>query len=178
MRLATVVYKTKEIVMKLACITIVDASRARIFTYDATSDAGAITDGRLREVIDLVNPGRRGHDLFSTSKPGTRHSPGGTRGSTTDDHRDGHFEELEQRFAKIVLEEVSRITGERGIGAAIIVAGPKMLGALRAHDSKLRDLTIEYVERDIAQLSSPQIHDHLAQLDLIAPRPRPVFAAR
>lgn len=168
--------------MKRACITTVDASRARVFTYDATGDGATdgLADGTLREVIDLVNPGRRGHDLFSSSKAGIRRTARGTGGSTTDDHRDGHFTEIENRFAKQVLEEVSKLINERGIGAVILVAAPKMLGILRAHDNLLRraDLRLEYVERELAQLTSPQIHDHLAQLELIEPRPRQAMAAR
>ena len=49
--------------MKRACIAIVDAARARIYTYDQTTDGGrSAPAGALHEKIDLVNPGRRGHD--------------------------------------------------------------------------------------------------------------------
>src|SRR5215831_16622418 len=81
--------------MKRACIAIVDAIRARIYSYERiAAPRGTNTQfiGALHEVIDLVNPGRRGHDLFSTTKPGIKRSvPGGV---TTDDHRDAHTDEL------------------------------------------------------------------------------------
>jgi len=42
---------------------------------------------------------------------------------------------------------------------------------LRGVDRVLRpELQVEYVARDLARLTSPQIHDHLAQLRLVAPR--------
>jgi protein required for attachment to host cells len=163
--------------MKRACIAIIDAVRARIYTYDAgerTDDA----DQALREEVDLINPGRRGHDLFSTSKSGPKHPAPGS--GTTDDHRDGHFAELEHRFACQVVDDVKRIAGERGLDQVLLVATPKMLGVLRSVDAPLRapGQTLQYVERDLAQLTSPQIHDHLAQLQLIDPRRRHASAPR
>ncbi len=163
--------------MKRACIAIIDAARARIYTYDAGDPDGA-SEQVLREEIDLVNPGRRGHDLFSDSKSGPKQQGSG-RG-TTDDHRDGHFAELERRFARQIIDEVARIAGERAFPHVLLVASPRMLGVLRTLDQALRapSLTLEYVERDLAQLTAPQIHDHLAQLHLIDPRPRQPAAPR
>lgn len=159
--------------MKRACIAIVDAARARLYTYDESTDSvHAVADQTMHEEIDLVNPGRRGHDLFSTTKPGVKRPASG--GGPTDDHRQAHLDQLEHRFARQVIEEVNRIARERGFAHIILVATPKMLGELRTLDTALRrpDLVVEYVARDLAQLTSPQIHDHLAQLHLIAPRPR------
>ena len=167
--------------MKRACIAIVDAAQARIYTYDQTMNAdraGAASDTLLREEIDLVNPGRRGHDLFSTTKPGIKRQVSG--GGTTDDHREAHFEQLEHRFAKQVIEEVDRVARQRGFAHLVLVATPRMLGELRAAGAVLRrpDLMLEYIERDLTRLTSPQIHDHLAQLHVIAPRPRPAPVVR
>lgn len=75
---------------------------------------------------------------------------------------------------------MSRLARERGFAHVILVATPKMLGELRTLDVALRrpDLVLEYIERDLARLTSPQIHDHLAQLRLIAPPPRPAPTPR
>ena len=53
--------------MKRACIAIVDASRARIYTFQEDAPPGQ----QLREIRDLINPGRRlkDHELFSESRP-------------------------------------------------------------------------------------------------------------
>jgi protein required for attachment to host cells len=166
--------------MKRACIAIVDATRARIYTYDPAESNGvhAASDRTLREELDLVNPGRRGHDLFSTTKPGIKRiAPGG---GSTDDHRDAHFEQLERNFAKQIVEEVDRIARERAFPRIILVTPPRMLGELRKVDAPLQrpETTLEYVERDLARLTSPQIHDHLAELRMIPPRRRPTSASR
>ena len=54
----------------------------------------------------------------------------------------------------------------------ILVSGPHMLGALRKHDAVLQHSAVEYVERDLAGLTPPQIHDRLAELKLISRRRR------
>jgi protein required for attachment to host cells len=163
--------------MKRACIAIVDAARARIYTYDPTTEDGrSAPAGALHEQIDLVNPGRRGHDAYSTTKPGVKRSAPGS--GTTDDHRDAHTEELDRRFARQVVAEIDRIAREHGYNRVLLVASPAMLGELRGVDRGLRpELQVEYVARDLARLTSPQIHDHLAQLQLVAPR-RPASLAR
>jgi len=162
--------------MRRACIAIVDATRARIYTYEGDSDGAS--DRALREEIDLVNPGRRGHDQFSTTKPGVKRMASG--GGSTDDHRDAHLDQLERNFARHIIDEVDRIARQRGLGRVILVTTPKMLGELRKVDAVLEhaDLEVSYVERDLAQLTSPQIHDHLAELHLISPRHRAALASR
>jgi protein required for attachment to host cells len=143
--------------MKRACIAIVDAARARIYTYDQTTE-GERSAGALHEEIDLINAGRRGHDPH--------------------DHRDAHAGELERRFARHVISEIDRIAREHAHDRVLLVASPAMLGELRGVDRGLPpELQVEYVARDLARLTSPQIHDHLAQLRLVAPR-RPMSVMR
>jgi protein required for attachment to host cells len=166
--------------MKRACIAIVDAARARIYTYDPAESNGvhAASDRTLHEEVDLVNPGRRGHDLFSTTKPGVKRIVPG--GGSTDDHREAHFDQLERNFARQIVDEVDRISRERGFTRVILVTPPKMLGELRKVDRTLQrpEMTVEYLERDLARLTSPQIHDHLAELRMISPRRRATRSPR
>lgn len=178
--------------MKRACIAIVDATRARIYIYDRTADPGgahAVFVGALHEAIDLVNPGRRGHDRGSTVEPGAepgtepgvkpgaeRDAPGAERdapgGGATVDPRQAQAGEIDRRFARQVIDEIDRIARERALDRVLLVATPAMLGELRAGDRALQrpELMVEYVARDLARLTSPQIHDHLARLRLVAPR--------
>ena len=63
--------------MKRSCIAIVDAARARIYTYQQIPDdervrAGLEAGDTMHEEIDLVNPGRRGHERFSTQQGGAK----------------------------------------------------------------------------------------------------------
>lgn len=98
-----------------------------------------------------------------------RSAPGG---GATDDHRDAHARELDRRFAREVIAEVDRIAREQAHDRVVLVASPAMLGELRAVNAALLrpELVVDHVARDLAQLTSPQIHDHLAQLRLVAPR--------
>ena len=135
--------------MKRACIAIVDAVRARVYTYqDETSQV-------LREEVDLVNPGRR---LYPS-----------------EDHDD-----MDLKFAKVIVGELERIVRDGAYGHVIVVASPTMLGDLRKVDGVLHraDLVLDEIPRDLAKLTSPQLHDKLAELKLLPPRERLALSAR
>jgi protein required for attachment to host cells len=160
--------------MKRACIAIVDASRARIYTYEQDREP---TD-QLHEVTDLVDPGRRllPGTLFSDSRPGQRGRVPGQAGHTVDDHREAHVSEMDAQFAKGIVAELDRVVREGAYGQLIIVASPPMLGLVRKATEAvhaLMRLQIDEVSRDLAKLTSAQLHDHLAQQQLIPPRGRP-----
>ncbi|MDB4960643.1 MAG: Host attachment protein [Myxococcales bacterium] len=149
-----------------ACIAIVDAAHARLYTYKHIDE-----EPRLLEARDLVNPGRQAHDKFADTKPGNRWQEGG-RGST-DDHRDDYIAECDARFAKHVVQEVEGLViGGRLGRRVILVAAPKMLGALRTAAWQLRrhELAIHELAEDLAWMTTPQLHEHLARHRLIAAR--------
>jgi protein required for attachment to host cells len=155
--------------MKRALIAIVDAAHARLCTYQQIDDA----EPTLQERRDLVNAGRQAHGMWS-EKAGSRAQEGGH--GAVDDHRSGHLAELDARFAKLVVEEVVRLVLGSGFRHVILVAGPKMMGALRSADAPLRrnDILVDEITQDLAWLTPPQIHDHLAAMKLVDPRPRAV----
>jgi len=166
--------------MKRACIAIVDAAHARLYTYQKLDGEPPL----LHEVRDLVNPGRQVHGLFSDSaarKPGVfggaNHAHAGGHG-TVDDHRFDHLAELEARFAKTVVAEIERVVNEEGYAHVILIAGPKMLGTVRKEHARLvRDgLVLDEVPQDLGWMTSAQLHDHLAAMSLIAPRQRVALA--
>lgn len=148
--------------MKPVCIAIVDAANARLYSYQGDPPV-------FREVLDLVNAGRRGkdRDLYST-RLAIRN------GSTTDDHRDANRAHLDHEFAKLVVSECAALARTRGYGHVIFVSSPRLLGELRKVSEPLRRarVRIDELERDLAGLTSPQIHDRLAALKLIEPRSR------
>jgi protein required for attachment to host cells len=162
--------------MKRSCIAIVDAARARVFTYQEDADPGQ----ELREVRDLTNPGRRlaDRDLFSESRPSLgqsgRPGPSGEPGSTKDDHRDDHINMMDQKFAKEIVEELDKLIRADGFGHLILIAGPKMLGELRKANGTLKrnGLVVDEIPRDLANLTGTQLHDHLASIDMIPGRQR------
>jgi protein required for attachment to host cells len=167
--------------MTRACIAVVDACRARLYTFQEDAAPGQ----QLKEVQDLANPGRRlrPSELFSESRPSNkapgRPGPMRERGSTSDDHRDDHLGVMDARFAKEVMDEIDKLVGEGGYGHLIMVASPKMLGELRRANSVLKryGLVVDEIPRDLAKLTAAQLHDHLAARDLIPGRTR-LFMAR
>ena len=165
--------------MNRACIAIVDVARARICEYDVRCPPG----DELKEIADLVNPGRR-HlgDNFEEAVPGERGSDLGVRSNhvqATNDHRTQFADSLDQKFAREIVGELERIVREGAFSNLVVVAGPRMLGELRKHDSSLRrdGLQLDEIERDLAWQSNAQLHDHLAQMGIIPPRQR-LAAAR
>ena len=149
--------------MKPVCIAIVDAAHARLYSYQGDPAV-------FREVKDLINPGRRAKDreLFSTTRPGIRNVGG------TDDHRQAHRTHWDHEFAKQIIEECHELARTRGYAHVIFVSSPRMLGELRSVADPLRrdGVLIDELERDLAGLTSPQIHDRLADAHLIDPRAR------
>jgi protein required for attachment to host cells len=162
--------------MKRACIAFVDVTRARICEYDDRKAAGH----EMNEIADLVNPGRR-HiaEVFEDEIGGNRSGGGGTQNTATDDHRQGFVGERDQKFARDIVGELDRIVREGSFTHLVVVAGPRMIGELRRYDAVLRrdGLKLDEVDRDIAQLSNAQLHDHLAAMGIIPPRQR-IAAAR
>ncbi len=166
--------------MKRACIAIVDASRARIYTFQEDAPPGQ----QLREIRDLINPGRRlkDHELFSESRPPLAPSgmpgPGVSGGPGKDDHRDDNIAMRDQKFAKEIIEETDKIIRADAFGHLILIASPKMLGQLRKANGvfKRTGLVVDEISSDLSNLSAPQLHDHLASLALLPGRQRLQFA--
>jgi len=158
--------------MQRACIAIVDAAHARLYSYEP----GDNNEPGLREERDLVSPGRQAHGMFSDHPA---RAPGDNHG-TKDDHRGDHLHELDLRFARDVVGEIERLVRERGLAHVIVVATPKMLGELRQVDEPLRKdgIVLDEVQQDLAWLTPPQIHDHLAAMSLLEPRARALPGGR
>lgn len=167
--------------MKRACIAIIDAARARLYTYQEDASPA----DQLKEVLDLTNPGRRlrSSELFSETRPANalpgRPGIGRVPGSTKDDHRDEHIGMMDAKFAKEIVHEIDKLVTRDGFGHLILVASPKMLGELRKANGALKrnGLVVDEIPRDLAKLTPAQLHDHLASLDLIPGRQR-LYMAR
>lgn len=166
-----------------ACVAIVDSAHARLFTYDDTGDQGA-TLGSERK---LESPGRTEHGMFTDHQGmnpgvvGTGGQPGAShRGGhgSVDDHRTGHLAELDARFAKKIVEDLSACVRDGVASNIIIVANPKMLGTLRSHFGPLvrAGASLTEVDENMNNLSVAQIQDKLARLDIVRPRSRPAMS--
>jgi protein required for attachment to host cells len=163
--------------MDRACIAIVDATRARLFTFERADDT---SQQELTERADLVHPARheRGEEMFSDTRTGSARSGGGERHAYKfDDHRDAHVHELDARFARTIADELDKLIREARAGHVIVCASPHMLGLLRATALRRGGLIIDELPRDLSKLSIAQIRDQLAGYGLLPPRPpRPAIS--
>lgn len=163
----------REETMSRTCIAVVDATRARLFTFDRADVQGEIQE-TFSERTDLVNPARRKTpaQLFSDSRPGTNRT-GGLQ-YAFDDHRDAHIDELDAEFAREIVAAIERTTQDIGGARLIVCASPRMLGILRSTRPRRDDLAIDEIPRDYTKLTAPQIHEQLVEHGLLpASPPRP-----
>lgn len=165
--------------MYRACIAVVDASRARLFTLERTFEGGRLEESLIEE-WDLINPARRQRtsQLFSDTRPGL--TRGGSFQHATDDHRMQHLEQLDATFAGEIAEHLENNVRTRGCERAIVCASPNMLGQLRAITQQLAcgGLSVDTVPRDLTKLTPTQLRDQLHRYGLLPDRPlRPGLAA-
>ena len=139
--------------MNRTCIAIVDASRARLFTFDRTQGGSGIHE-QLVEQRDLADPARRQYGF--------------------DDHRDAHMDRLDTTFARAVVAEIESLLRSSGARRLILCASPRMLGELRAAGNGLRreGLLIDELPRDLVKLTVPKIRERLGSYSLLPPLPR------
>lgn len=149
--------------MQRACIAIVDAAHARLFTFDTDSAP------QLREVRDLVSPGRAAHGMFTNTYYHQRFGH-----ATRQDNRTDHIAELDTRFARTIVDEIDRVLVENDLERVILVASPKMLGTLRGVDGAMRraPVVVDEIPQNLSWMTTAQLHDHLAAMSLIQPRER------
>ncbi len=139
--------------MPRICIAVVDAVRARLYTYQPGSPEAADRAPTIVEHLDLINPERR--------------PTGASLG--LDDHRD-----LDQRFAGEVYRQLVDLLAELPSRRVVIAASPQTLALLRRWTIGLtgRHIELHEVALDLTFESTPQLPDLLAKLGLTAARRR------
>ena len=155
-------------------LLVADASRARLFTVgpaDDDLDAGGVA---LRERADYIQPERRhpaGHAL--TDHPGTAYAPTGLAFGL-DDHRAARTRAIDRGFAADLAAALARAVADTGTDHAVVVASPRMLGALRplVRAALGARVVIDELALDLTKLSVPRLHDRLAALGFVPARRR------
>ena len=158
--------------MYRACIAVVDASRARLFTYERSTEAEGLKE-QLTEERDLVNPARRQRpsELFSESRPGSSRT-GGLQ-YAFDDHREAHVEALDAEFSRVVIDELVAVLRAAHAQRVILCASPHMLGELRVagRDLPKEGVVIDELARDLVKLTPAQLREHLESQGLLPTHP-------
>lgn len=154
--------------MYRVCIALVDATRARLFTFERVTE-GADTREDLVERTDFVNPQRRrrASEVFSDTRPGSSRT--GSLQYAFDDHRDHHIEQVDDNFARTTLAALRELIDERPTRRVVICASPRMLGRLRAAAPGLLPdgIALDELDRDLVKLSSGDVRAELTSRDLL-----------
>jgi protein required for attachment to host cells len=154
--------------MYRVCIALVDATRARLFTFERAME-GAEPREELVERTDFVNPQRRrrSSELFSDTRPGSSRT--GELQYAFDDHRDQHVSQLDERFARTAMAALRELIDERPTQRVVISASPRMLGRLRAAAPGLLpdDIALDELPRDLVKLSPSDVRVELASRGLL-----------
>ncbi len=150
--------------MEKQLISVVDGSRARYFSVGTRVTPDGTEKSKLVEVETLINPSNRlkDGDLFSESRPGLRSGSGGGPAHGVDDKRDAHHDEVDRKFAKLVLVRMAELIREHEVTYAILAAGPKMLGHLRDNRDLLPRVEIGELPKHLTELSP---HDLCLRLE-------------
>lgn len=153
-------------------IALIDATRARLFTLDRTTDGGA-THEQLVERTDLVNTARRRRpsELLSDSRPGSSRT--GPLQYGFDDHRDQYMAQLDVRFGRTALAALRELIDEHGARRLILCAPPRMLGKLRASAPGILppELVIDEIPRDLVKLSTTELRAELTSYGTLPAAP-------
>ena len=138
--------------MHRTCIAVIDATRARLFTFDRSAEGDGVHE-ELIETTDLVNPGRR---------------LAASRGFPYDDHGDARQEEMDRTFAKQIAAEIRRLTDDPLARRLVLCASPNMLGEMRKVAPLARDgVAVEEMARDLVKLNAPQLRAQLRDYGLL-----------
>jgi protein required for attachment to host cells len=133
--------------MARTCIIVADNARARFITLELPLDPELEGGARLREHRDLVNPIADVPERSQFSdRSGRGHASPQGAAHALDDHREAHRAELARRYAKRLGEEARQFVAAEDATRLLIVAEPRLLGALREQiDGTLSD-QVEVVE--------------------------------
>jgi protein required for attachment to host cells len=155
------------------CLLVADASRARLFTIEPTDD-WPDPGVALRERADYIRPERR-HPAGAalTDHPGTAYAPTGLAFGL-DDHRAARTRQIDRGFAADLAAELARAVADTGTEHTIVVASPRMLGALRplVHAALGSGVVIDEIALDLTKLSVARLHDRLAAMGFVPARRR------
>jgi len=161
--------------MSKYCVVVADGARARFFSLDepGVGEAGP----NLVEVSDLANSEAEmaGKDIYRDLKSGRNEASAGGGAHGYDDHRNGHLEESERRFAKQIAAAATDAVLREQSGCLVVAADPNMMGHLRAAmNVSLGGIEVKEVVKDLSKLGPQELQEHLAADHALPARQIPI----
>lgn len=158
------------------CVVVADVAKARLFALEEAD----IGEGgpNLIEISGLANSEAEaaGKEIYSDDNPGRNVSSGGGGAHGYDDHRAQHLEEVERRFAKVVVAATLEAVERDKSGCLVLIAESRMMGHLReALRRNAIDLKIKEVVKDLTKLPRYELHKYLA-MNRVLPEREPAMS--
>jgi protein required for attachment to host cells len=142
---------------------------SRLDPSDPDTAARLAHDG-CRLALKITNPRAKPDRELETDRPGRGHSSSVGQRHGMDGERSTQ-RSAEQDFAKRIAEEMAKAHETGGFDRAVLAAGPRMLGLIRAvlPDTVRSALSAE-VARDLVRFEGRELIDHLPAEAKLGPR--------
>ena len=153
------------------CVVVANGSRARFYSLKRPEfpelngrpqliDKGEIFEPELQE---------RAQDLW-TERTGVNRGAGSSSHSY-DDHRNQHQAEFEKRFARQVADRAVKVIRSSHADKLVLCGARRQLPLLRGIlDEKLQGVHIQQLAKDLLQLDSHTLYEHLHKEGFLPPR--------
>ncbi len=162
--------------MQKYIVAVVNSIRARLFVLEPAELPEYEPSPKLTEIEELrsSNQSLQGQDLWSNTKPGRNRGTAG-QAHGYDDHRENHRVEFERRFAQEIATKLEQVIRTNQPHQLLLVAEPQILGIMRgALSSDLpKNLTLNELAKDLCQLKAHELHEYLANKNLLPAQNRP-----
>jgi protein required for attachment to host cells len=161
--------------MSQALVTIIDGTKARFLSLEQPELPEYESGPNLIERKEVLNPTKElsGEELWATVKTGRNKGVGGFS-HAYDDHRQNHLDEFDRRFAQTIANEVVNLSQTYQTQRIFLVAEPQLLGVIREALAPLllknKSIQIQELAKDLCKLKPLEIHEHLAQKNLLPAR--------
>jgi protein required for attachment to host cells len=132
------------------CVVVAAGSAARIFTLEPAEVPEIESGPNLIERTTLIAPGQ----------PADENAPV----HSYDHGRQQHDREAVRKFAREIAAAIERTINRDGLQHVVVCADKRLLGTLRPaiNDGLNRRVAVREVPKDLAKLSSRQLHDKLS----------------
>jgi protein required for attachment to host cells len=159
--------------MNQSVVAVIDGAKARLFTLEQPEAPEYQSGPNLIERDSLANTANElhGKDLWADTKSGRNRSAGG-QAHGYDDHRQNHLDEFERSFAKEIVNKIVHLAQSYQAQQLLLVAEPKTLGTIREAIAPHlpKQLKIQELAKDLCKLKPLEIHQYLADRQLLPAR--------
>ena len=142
-------------------VLVADSARARAVRW-----AGKLAPLERIERFEFGYRHQHGRDMMS-DRPGRTHESQGTTRHAVEPHSDP-VREAEHRFAEHVAHELKERFAAHEFDRLVLVAGPTMLGDLRAAlPAEIRNVVHGELVKDLTHLTNDQLKEHLLAAEIV-----------